>query len=504
MTPFALISLGFGILIGFFLRYLFAKKKAETIEYKIQQSLKEAEAKEKEIILGAEKQALELITRTKEEREKLLEDVKNREDRLAKKEQSLDTKENELLKLKNELNQKTEVLETKLQELNQREAYVASELERIASLSREEAIEILFKKIEKETEAELKERLTKLLTHQREELEKQGLQVILETLPRYTRSVISETTITIVSLENEDIKGRIIGKEGRNIRHFEKLTGVELIIDETPEIVTLSCFDPIRREIARVALNKLIKDGRIHPSSIEEAVTWAKEQIEDQIRTAGSEAAHEVGILDLPEELIYLLGRLKFRTSYGQNVLNHSIEVATFARMIAEELGLDADLAKRGGLLHDIGKSVDHEIEGAHLEIGIKILEKYGVNEKIVLAMRSHHETYPFAIPEAYVVLAADAISASRPGARSETTEIYLKRLQELEKISQSFEGVDKSYAISGGREVRIFVKADLVSDLEMLKLAKNIAKKIEQELKYPGEIKVVVIRETRAVEYAK
>lgn len=504
MTPMALILFGLGILFGFFLRYLFAQKKAETVEYKIQQRLKEAESKEKEIILEAEKQALELITHTKEEREKLLEDVKNREERLGKKEQSLDFKENELLKLKNELNQKSETLEMKLKELTEREAYAARELERLASLSREEALEILFKKIEKEAEIDLKERLTKLLTHQQEELERQGLQIILSVLPKYARSVVSETTITTVALENEDIKGRIIGKEGRNIRHFEKLTGVELIIDETPEIVTISCFDPVRREIARVALTKLMKDGRIHPTSIEETVAWAKEQIEDEIRAAGADAAHQVGIVDLPDELIYLLGRLKFRTSYGQNVLKHSIEVATFARMIAEELGLDAELAKRGGFLHDIGKSVDHEIEGAHLEIGIKILQKYGVDEKVVLAMRSHHETYPFALPEAYVVLAADAISATRPGARAETTEIYLKRLQELEKIALSFEGVDKSYAISGGREVRVFVKADMVSDLDMLKLAKNIAKKIEQELKYPGEIKVVVLRETRAVEYAK
>ncbi|MCL4358249.1 HDIG domain-containing protein [Patescibacteria group bacterium] len=277
-----------------------------------------------------------------------------------------------------------------------------------------------------------------------------------------------------------------------------------MIVDETPEIVTISSFDPVRREIARVALEKLMKDGRIHPAAIEETVASSKENIEEESREAGNNAAYEVGILDLPDELLYLIGRLKFRTSYGQNVLNHSIEVAFFSRMIAEELGLDKEVAKKAGFLHDIGKSVDHEIEGTHLEIGIKILEKYGIDNRVILAMRSHHETYPFATPEAFVVLAADALSARRPGARSETTEIYIKRLSELEKIANNFEGVDKSYAISGGRELRVFVKSDIINDFEMLKTAKNIVKKIEQELKFPGEIRVIVIRETRAVEFAK
>jgi ribonuclease Y len=310
--------------------------------------------------------------------------------------------------------------------------------------------------------------------------------------------------LSIVSLPNEEMKGRIIGKEGRNIRYFEKLSGVQIIIDETPEVVTLSSFDPIKREIAKIALEKLIQDGRIHPASIEEALLKAKEEIDEQIKLAGRNAALELGIIDLPEEILQLMGRLKFRFSYGQNVLQHSIEVGFFSRMIAEELNLDKDLAKKAGFLHDIGKSVSHEIEGSHLEIGIKILEKYGVDEKVILAMRSHHETYPFALPEAYVVLAADAISSKRLGARSETLEAYLQRLENLEKIANSFQGVEKAYSISGGREVWVFVKPEEINDLEMFKLAKKIAEKIEQSIRYPGEIKVVVIRENRAIEYAR
>ncbi len=504
MNPIALILFGVGLFIGFFIRYFFAQKKAETIEYQIKQRLEEASRKEREIVLEAEKKSLAILEKAKDERERTLVDLKNREERAIKKEEFFDLKEKELYQIKTDLSQKNEETEKRLREVEDKEKDISNQIERIASMTKSEALEIIFKKVEKDSEEDLKERLNKLLNYQREEVEKKGLDVILEALPRYARSVATEITMTSVNLPNEEIKGRIIGKEGRNIRHFEKLTGVELIVDETPEIVTISSFDPVRREIARVALEKLMKDGRIHPAAIEETVASSKEKIEEESREAGNNAAYEVGILDLPDELLYLIGRLKFRTSYGQNVLNHSIEVAFFSRMIAEELGLDKEVAKKAGFLHDIGKSVDHEIEGTHLEIGIKILEKYGIDNRVILAMRSHHETYPFATPEAFVVLAADALSARRPGARSETTEIYIKRLSELEKIANNFEGVDKSYAISGGRELRVFVKSDVINDFEMLKTAKNIAKKIEQELKFPGEIRVIVIRETRAVEFAK
>jgi ribonuclease Y len=300
------------------------------------------------------------------------------------------------------------------------------------------------------------------------------------------------------------MKGKIIGKEGRNIRHFENLTGVEVIIDETPDIVILSSFDPIRREIARLTLEKLIKDGRINPVMIEEKLAESKKEVEKIIEEAGKSAAYELGLFDLHPELILLMGRLKFRYSYGQNVLQHSIETAYIAKMIAEELNLDPYIAKKAAFLHDIGKAVTHEIEGSHLEIGIRILEKYNVEEDVILAMRSHHETYPFANAYAYIVLAADILSASRFGARRETVSLYLQRLQNLEKIASSFQGVERSFATAGGKELRVFVKSDLVSDLEIYNLAKEIAKKIEKDMKFPGEIKVVVIRETRAVEYAR
>jgi ribonuclease Y len=321
---------------------------------------------------------------------------------------------------------------------------------------------------------------------------------------RYARSHISEITTSTVNLPSDELKGRIIGKEGRNIRTLERLTGVEVIVDETPEAITLSSFDPLRREIAKTALLKLMADGRIQPARIEEKVEEAKKEVSNKVLEAGEAALYEVGILDLPKEVTMLLGRLAFRTSYGQNVLLHSIEMAHIANMLARELGANAEVAKKAALLHDIGKAVDHEIEGTHLELGRKILQKYGIDQAIVKAMESHHEDYPFSTPESLIVAAADVISSARPGARRDTVENYIKRLTELENIVNSFAGVEKSYAISAGREIRIFVQPEKIDDLRALQLAKEMAKRIESELKYPGEIKVNVIRETRAVEYAR
>ncbi|MEK7496005.1 MAG: ribonuclease Y, partial [Patescibacteria group bacterium] len=338
----------------------------------------------------------------------------------------------------------------------------------------------------------------------REEIERQSVEIITTAIQRYARSHVAEITTSVFNLGDEDLKGKIIGREGRNIRALERATGVEFIIDEAPDSIVISSFDPARREVARMALSKLIKDGRIQPAKIEEKVEEAKQELSKKIMEIGENAAYEVGIYDLPKEIIQLLGRLHFRFSYGQNALIHSIETAYLSSMIAAELGLNVEVAKKAALLHDIGKAIDHEVQGSHVELGRKILKKYGVSEEVIKAMEAHHEEYPFASPEAYVVAAADALSGARPGARRDTVENYLKRLGELEKIATNFEGVKSAYAISAGRELRIFVTPEKIDDFRALQLAKDIAAKIESELKYPGEIKVNVIREVRAVEYAR
>jgi ribonuclease Y len=493
-----------GILLGFILRHFLSLRFKFRIEKEIEEEIENLKKKKEEILESAQKTSLEIIEEAKKERERLLIELEQKEDRLLQKEKLLDEKEISLIEKERFLNEKLKEVENKEKSLALKETELISSLEKISGLKKEEALNLLFQKIEKEYEEDIFRMITKTRSNLKEAIEEEAKKIIVEVLPRYAKSVVSEVTTTTVRLPNEEMKGRIIGKEGRNIKHFENLTGVEIIIDETPDIVTLSSFDPVRREVARLALEKLIKDGRINPATIEEKIEEARKEVDEEILSAGKLASFELGIFDLPQDILILMGKLKFRYSYGQNVLQHSIEVATFARMIAEELGLDATISKKAGFLHDIGKAVTHEIGGNHLDIGIKILEKYGIEEKVILAMRSHHETYPFAIPEAYVVYAADIISGSRPGARRETMEIYLQRLQDLERIAYSFEGVERAFAIQGGRELRVFVVSDKVSDLEIYKLAKEIALRIEKELNYPGEIKVVVIRENIAVEYAR
>lgn len=493
-----------GLVLGYFLKEFLAKKKRFGLEKEIEERLEESKKEAERILNEAREKSLGIIEESKKERERILEDVLEREKRVVQREKILDEKEVSLIEKEKFLLEKTKELEEKEKALIEKEKFLEEGLKKISGFTKEEALKILFEKIEKENQEEILEILTKYRQKIKEMEESEAKKIIVEAIPRYARSVVSEISTTAVSLPNEEMKGRIIGKEGRNIKHFENLSGVQIVIDETPEVVILSSFDPIRREVARLALEKLIKDGRINPATIEEKLKEAKEEIEKIIEEAGKDASYEVGIFDLPPEIMILMGRLKFRYSYGQNVLQHSIEVAIFSRMIAEELGLDTTTAKKAGFLHDIGKSVSHELEGDHLEIGIKILQRYNIEEKVILAMRSHHETYPFAIPEAFVVLTADAISGHRLGARRETTEIYLQRLQDLEKIANSFEGVEKAFAISGGKEIRVFVNSEKVGDLEIYKMAKEIAQKIERDIKYPGEIKVVVIRENKAVEYAK
>ena len=497
-------SLAIGIVLGYLVRQILAKKQEGTAESKLNKVLSEAKEDAKKIGEKAQKQAEEIITKAREEEKEKHSYSLQLEKRLLNKEEALEQKESGLRKETEDLNTRTQELEGSISRVQELKEKHTKELERIAGLSAKEAKEQLLLSIEKEYGQELESRLNKLEEHGKDELDKKTRTLIVHALQRYSSSQTSEVTTTAVDLPSDDIKGRIIGKEGRNIRALERLTGVELIVDDTPETIIISGFDPVRRHIAKVALEKLISDGRIQPARIEDAVLKAKEEINEKIKEAGEAAVYDAGIVGLDPKLVWLLGRLRFRTSYGQNVLMHSLEVAHVAATLAAEVGADVAVCKKGGLMHDIGKALDHEVEGSHVEIGMRLLEKYGVNQAVIDAMKSHHEEYPYESLEARIVQAADAISASRPGARKDTVENYLQRLSELESVATSFEGVEKAYAIQAGREVRVFVTPEGVDDGKAKQLARDIANKIQADLKYPGEIKVTVIRETRVVEYAR
>jgi len=499
-----LVLLTIGIVAGYLIRQQIIKSRADSIEVTLKTKIQQAKEEAKEIVLEAKEKANQLLVESESEHRKQKEQLNKLEERLAKKEEILDKRQFEIDNRARDLDQAVEKIKAFKTELEQLKASELENLEKIAKLSQEEAKEELMKRIESVYKEDLVEAIKKLEGFKKSEIERRAQEIMMTVIQRYARSNISELTTSTVTLPSEDLKGKIIGREGRNIRHFEKLTGVEIIIDESPEVITLSSFDPIRREIARIALENLISDGRIQPARIEDKILEAQKLVKERVEKAGEDAVYEVGVLNLPPEIIHLLGRLAFRMSYGQNVLVHSIEVATLARMLAAELGANQEITKTAGLLHDIGKAVDHEVEGAHLELGIKILQKYGISEEIIKAMRSHHENYPVESIEAAIVNVADALSASRPGARRESLENYLKRLENLEKIANSFPGVEKSYAIQAGRELRVFVYPDQIDDLGAMKLAREIANKIEADLNYPGEIKVMVIRETRIIEYAK
>ncbi len=423
---------------------------------------------------------------------------------LTKKEEELEGRGKELAIERTNLKIKAEEIDATKVKLEESKAKQIQELERVSGLSKVQAKTELTTSIEEEYKDELYQKIRKLELENKEELDKKAREIVTLAIQRYSASQIADHMTTVVNLPSDEVKGKIIGKEGRNIKTMERLTGVDIIIDDTPEALIVSGFDPVRRQIAKLAIEKLIADGRIHPAKIEELVEKAKVEINEKIKEAGEAALFEIGAGAVDPRLVYLLGRLAFRTSFGQNVLLHSIEMAHIAGMLAAELGADVGVAKRGALFHDIGKAVDHEIQGTHVEIGRKILQKFGIDEKVIKAMEAHHEEYPYATLESRIVQSADAISGARPGARKDTVEIYLKRLEDLERIASSFEGVEKSYAVQAGRELRIFVTPVQIDDLRAIKLAKDVAKKIQEEMKYPGEIKVNVIRETRAIEYAR
>ncbi len=508
MGIYSLVALAGGVLIGallgYWVRHSWAARQASSAEQQIKSKLEEAESKAHRVVLEAEKKASNLLEDVRKEEKETKNRLASLESRVITREESLDKKLTEITTHESDLKKKNETLQKKESEMDELRSRIQTQLERVASLSAEEAKKELLEQITQHSGQELAQTLQKLEKERKEEVEKRGIEIITTALQRYARSHVSEITTTLFPLGDEELKGKIIGREGRNIRTLERATGVEFIIDETPDSVVISSFDPFRREVARLSLEKLIKDGRIQPAKIEEKVEEAKAELQKRMLEIGEASASEVGIYDLPKEILQLLGRLHFRTSFGQNVLTHSIEMTYVSGMIAADLGLNVAIAKKGALLHDIGKAIDHEVEGTHVDLGRKILKKYGIDEAVIQAMQSHHEDYPYASPEAYVVTAADVLSAGRPGARRGTLENYIKRLGDLEKIAGEFPGVKSAYAISAGRELRVFVTPEKIDDFRALELAREIANRIQSELKYPGEIKVNVIREVRAVEYAR
>ncbi|WP_425447520.1 ribonuclease Y [Dethiothermospora halolimnae] len=497
-----------GAFVGIYIRKTIAEGKinsAEELAKKIvEDANKEAETTKKETLLEAKEEVHKMRNEIdKESRERRYE-LQKLERRLVHKEETIDRKSENLEKKDERLNRKIKQLENKEKQIDELYDKQLEELERLSGLTSEEAKQLLLNDVKKETSHEAALMIKEIENKAKDEANKRAREIVGYAIQKCAADHVAETTVTVVSLPNDEMKGRIIGREGRNIRTLETLTGIDLIIDDTPEAVILSGFDPIRREIARIALEKLIVDGRIHPARIEEMVEKAKKEVDSHIREQGEEAAFDTGVHGLHSELIRLLGRLKFRTSYGQNVLKHSIEVSHLAGIMASELGADVKIAKRAGLLHDIGKAVDHEMEGPHVAIGVDLARKYREGKDILHAIEAHHGDVEPNTIEAVIVQAADAISAARPGARRETLEAYIKRLEKLEGIADGFEGVEKSYAIQAGREIRIMVKPEIIDDTELIHIAKDIVKKVENELEYPGQIKVNLIRETRAIEYAK
>ena len=495
---------GGGVALGYFLRLIITLGKRGSLELEIRKMRLDAEERSKKIIADAEatgKETVDKLTDEAKEREKELKVI---EERLVRKEELLDKRQTNLESEQESLTRKNEEVAHAKDQAEKLVHAQQEKLEKTANLSADEAKKELLQSVEKQYENDLEGRMRKLEITSNEKLESRAKEILTTAVHRLGNSVVSDVLATTISLPNDEIKGKIIGKEGRNIRAFERATGVDVIVDDTPGTITLSSYDPIRRQIARIALENLILDGRIQPAKIEEAVQKAEGEINNIIKKKGVEAAYNAKVQNIDPKLLQILGRLYFRTSYGQNVLDHSVEMAHLAGMLAEELGADPAVARAGALFHDIGKALDHEVQGTHVEIGRRILQKFGADERIVKAMQSHHEEYPYETIESIIVQTADAISGGRPGARRESVENYIKKLEDLEKIASSKPGVEKAYALQAGREVRVFVTPQTIGDLEAHALARDIAIQIEQEMKYPGEIKVTVIRETRCIEYAR
>ena len=507
--PFIVIGVGLlgvfsGVLGGAYLQQRITQRRIAASERSAARILNEAERRQKEILLEAKEEALRFRQQAEAELKERRKEVQRLERRITQKEENLDRKLESLEQRQRNLQNKEAQLDQARSELQEIEEQRKQELERVSSLTAGEAKEMLLAQVEREIRDEANRRLREIEQEMKEEADERGRKIIAVAMQRLTGDVVSQTTTSVVPLPSEDMKGRIIGREGRNIRALELATGVDVIIDDTPDAVTLSGFDPVRREIARVALTKLLTDGRIHPARIEEMVEKARKEVDVAVKEAGEEAAVEAGCPGLHPEVIRTLGRLKYRYSYGQNQLNHAVETANLAAIIAHELGANVEVARRGGLLHDLGKAIDHDVEGTHAAIGAQLARRHNVHPGVIHCIEAHHEEVEPSSVEAIITIVADAVSGSRPGARRESMDQYLKRLEALEAVANAFPGVEKSFAIQAGREVRIIVKPEEVDDLGAARMAKEISKRIQESLDYPGQVKVTVIRERRAIEYAK
>jgi ribonucrease Y len=506
LFPLAILiaGLGFGLGLGYYLRYLHALSNKSSIEITIKEKMVEAEERAIKIVERAEEKAETLLLEAKTETKATEEKLNQKEARLDKREELLDTRQIDIDSQKESLQSKIDEVKSLKARLDERKNELDERLQTIAGITPEQAFERIIDKVEKERTEDLTARLQKIEIFNNEQIEAKATNILLAAIHRVGNQMPTNIMTSNVEIPSDDLKGKVIGKEGRNVRAFERATGVDVLIDETPGYIVLSSFDPIRREIARVALEALMKDGRIQPAKIEEAVEQARVEVAKTVRAFGEKACYEANVPNLHPDLVSIVGRLHFRTSYGQNVLWHSVEMAHMAAIIAEEVGADVAVARAGALLHDIGKTVSHEVAGTHVEIGIRILQKYGVDEKVILAMRAHHEEYPYETPESLIVQVCDSLSGSRPGARRDSIENYIKRLSDLEAIATTLHGVEKAFAIAAGREIRVIVNPINMTEFETHTLARTIATNIEAQLRYPGEIKVHVIRETRVVSYAR
>lgn len=500
----AIVSILVGGTLGYFIKQYLSESRIKSTQSEAERLLEEAQAQVREIELAARDQALQMRKEVEEEGRAQRRELQAEDKRLQKRRETLDIKLEQLEKRERRMNQRQSRLDRRQNELDKLHQERTAELERIAQMSQEEAKEHLLKAVEEETRQDMARVIREVEAQANEEAERQAAKIIVSAMQRIATDQVSEATVSMIPLPSDEMKGRIIGRGGRNIRAFEQITGVDVVVDDTPEAIVLSCFDSVRREVARVAMSKLILDGRIHPGRIERVVEKAQEEVDAVIREEGERAAIEAGVPGLHPEIVKILGRLKFRTSYGQNQLLHAVETAHLAGLLASELGANVRVAKAGALLHDLGKAVDHEMEGPHALIGADLARRYGVPQEVINCIASHHHEEEQQSLEAILVEVADAISGARPGARRESVETYIKRVKALEEVANSFVGVDQAYAIQAGREIRIIVRPDEVDDLAAIRLSKDVARKVEEMLQYPGQIKVTVIRETRSVDYAK